>query len=174
MIPRDIDSLCSLRELEYLQTVCSEKDVLEIGSYLGGSTIAIAQVAHSVIAVDWHRGGDTLGPRDTLGEFWNNIRRYGVADNVMVVIGTSSGVLPRLNSRVADIAFIDACHSGRQPYLDMVNSWHCLGTRPELLVHDYHESWPAVVSAVGEMRKKFHMEVVDKVDTLIHLRADER
>lgn len=174
MLPADIESLCSKAELEYIQRVCQERDVLEIGSYLGASTIAIARVAHSVVSIDWHKGGDTLGSRDTLCDFWQNLRRYGVEENVMVVVGTSAGVLPRLNSCIADIAFVDACHTRRQPYLDLFNAWHCLGAYPEYLVHDFHESWPDVVNGVTEFATKFKLTTVAIVDTLIHLKAKQQ
>lgn len=172
MLP-DITSLCSVRELEYLQRVCQEKDVIEIGSYLGGSTAAIARVAHSVVAVDWHKGGDSL-IGDTLCQFWGNLRRHGVEEKVMVCVGTSAGVLPRLGNCIADIAFIDGCHTQKQPWLDLVNVWHCLGAYPELLVHDYHESWPQVVSAVNRFSEKMRLSHVAVVDTLVHLRASEK
>jgi predicted O-methyltransferase YrrM len=84
--------------------------VLELGSWYGRSTIAIASVARSVDAVDPHRFGPP-GREDTLAPFVANLERYGVRERVTVHAGFSGDVVPTLPPEAYDLVFIDADHS---------------------------------------------------------------
>jgi Methyltransferase domain len=112
------------------------RTVLEIGSYLGFSTIAMAKVAKRVWAVDWHRGDLLAGLGDTLPSYWANLARAGVRSNVVTLVGDVAEILPRLQGSF-EFIFIDGDHRYEAVRRDIQL---CLGFRPDggpLALHDY-------------------------------------
>src|SRR6185295_9555921 len=81
---------------------------LEVGSWFGRSTIAVASTGAHVVAIDPHILGPP-GREDTLTPMLENLDRYGVRDRVDVIKGFSIDVLPTLD-RTFDLAFVDANH----------------------------------------------------------------
>src|SRR5262245_50782959 len=75
---QDIDGWLFDLEATVLQTFAAGKDVLELGSYKGKSTVCMAQTARLVVSVDPHQGDRGLGPADTFAEFRANIEAAGV------------------------------------------------------------------------------------------------
>lgn len=153
----------SEREAHALADFAQDKNVLEIGSWQGRSTVAMARTAKLVVAVDHHNGSPEHiladGSRlDTFAAFIHNIRAYGVADRVVPVVASSRDVLPLLHS-VYDMAFIDAAH-------DAINVLHdgraaallCRSGAP-VVFHDYG-SWAGVTGAVDELSKRWGRRVV--------------
>jgi predicted O-methyltransferase YrrM len=107
--PWDVPSSVTYQEcavLDQLATGCEH--VLEVGSWLGRSTIILANAAAHVTAVDWHQGDFHSGPGGTEERFRANLVRYGVL-NVEVFIGRIEEVAPVLPSDY-DGVFIDAAH----------------------------------------------------------------
>ena len=102
-------------ELAKLVELAKGKHVLEIGSRLGASTIAMAGGgAQLVYALDWHRGdkwheGDGRG--NTLDEFWRYCEKFGVRDKVIPLVGRSEHLLPMFREASFDLIFIDGDHS---------------------------------------------------------------
>src|SRR5690606_2342502 len=80
--PYDVEGWLQPSEGTVLAELATEKDVLEIGSYCGRSTICMARTASHVTAVDYFDGRGTPTPKDTLTDFHRNLQRYGVADKV--------------------------------------------------------------------------------------------
>lgn len=104
----DVGSSVTFAECSLLAALAEGDDVLEIGSWLGRSTIALASTAHSVMAVDWHHGDFYAGEKDTETEFRENIARYGLAERIEVVVAKIEDV--DLGDRLFDGIFIDAAH----------------------------------------------------------------
>lgn len=136
--------------------------VLELGSYLGRSTIALAANAEVVHSVDPHNGGPP-GEENTLSGFLENIGRYGVRDRVIVHVGTSTEVVPAFREGLFDLAFIDAVHQRPHVDVDAAMCARCLAPGGALAFHDYNTdgAW-----ADG----KWHpFGVRDAVDELVEL-----
>lgn len=109
-------------------------DVVEIGSWKGRSTIAMALALKSLgararlYAIDPHTGlPDVSHPEarrqvgSTLGEFRRNLERAGVAGRVAVMVAVSSEAVPQLASRGvrARLAFVDGSHDERSVREDL-------------------------------------------------------
>jgi predicted O-methyltransferase YrrM len=107
----DIPTSISPAEAARLIELARDARVLEIGSWWGFSTVAMAQVARHVVAVDHHRGDDHAGHDESLRPLVANLERFDVRDSVTVMIGRSASVLPRLERSQYDLAFIDAYHT---------------------------------------------------------------
>lgn len=83
--------------------------MLEIGSFKGRSTIAMARTASLVVAVDCHEGDKDVGAAWTLPEFATNVRDYGLSSKVIAVVGRSEEIGPYLRGPF-DLVFIDGSH----------------------------------------------------------------
>lgn len=102
----DIPSAVTEAECERLAELASGRRVLEIGSFLGRSTIALASTAEQVVSVDWHQGDEDAGWQDTLRVFQYNLARYH-ATNVKVVVARIEDA--DLEGGF-DLVFVDAAH----------------------------------------------------------------
>ena len=105
-----ITSAVTDAEATRLADLARGRTVLEVGSWYGFSTVVMARVARVVHAVDWHRGDEHAGVRETLGAFWANLERYAVRDRVVIHVGLAEVVLPVLRARSFDFAFLDGFH----------------------------------------------------------------
>src|SRR5262245_41847662 len=75
-------------EALYPSALARDRLVLELGSYKGRSTAALAQTALQVVSVDWHRGDEgTPGGGWTLPEYCAALRALGLWGRVVPVIG---------------------------------------------------------------------------------------
>ncbi len=134
------------------------RDVLEIGSYCGRSTICLAHAAKSVAAVDPFDGRATTAPRDTLADFMGNLITYGVLEKVTAYKGESELVLPNLEGRF-DLVFIDGNHSREAVLRDAEMARAKLLPGGLLAFHDYRRNpgdhdgrWdPEVTAVVNEL-----------------------
>lgn len=91
-----------------LQRLAANKTVLELGSYLGRSTVCMADVAHHVTSVDWHRGDADTGPADTLAEFLANLHACGAAGKVLAIVQAIESFT--FDAPIYDLVFVDASH----------------------------------------------------------------
>jgi len=133
-----------------LRRLAFGKDVLEIGSYHGLSTINLAATARSVTAVDTFDARATIeGPEDTYHAFMANLVASGNADKVLVRRGLDSDVLPMLD-RNYDLIFIDGDHSQEAVKRDIELSLDCLREGGLLAFHDYCSENMGVVQAIDE------------------------
>lgn len=105
----DVRSSVSFAECLLLAELSRGKRVLEIGSWLGRSTIAIASEAESVTAVDWHQGDPDSGFEETLPGLRANLDRYGIT-NVEVIVARIEDAAHELDPASYDGVFIDAAH----------------------------------------------------------------
>lgn len=129
----DIGSSVTFQECTLLAELAKGKEVLEIGSWLGRSTIALASTARHVTAVDWHHGDFYAGERDTEEEFRANLRRYQI-ENVTVI--------PRRIEDVRDLGlyqgiFVDAAHDADSVRRHWQIAVGCARSDAWIAFHDY-------------------------------------
>ena len=149
--PGDVPGWLTQGEGEALAALATGRDVLEIGSYCGRSTVCMAQTAASLVAVDPFDGRATAAPRDTLPVFMENLSRYGVLSKVKAVVGTAESAVPDLAERF-DLAFIDGAHNRAAVLGDAAVATRALKPGGLLVFHDYGRPVdPGVTAAVGEL-----------------------
>lgn len=116
ILPRDIHILTAVTDEEAtaLAKLAEDKDVLELGAYLGFSTVVLASVAKRVWSVDWHEGDAHAGAADTWNSYRANLAAYGVDDRVEMCHGRFEDEVPKLAAAgvVVDGAFLDGQHDG--------------------------------------------------------------
>jgi SAM-dependent methyltransferase len=140
--PGDVDGWLSPQEGHALARLAKGKRVLEIGSYLGLSTICMAATAKHVVSVDPHDGRGTPHPQDTLATFRANIERHGVADRVEWIAATFEEA-NRLHPPVFesftpfDLIFIDGAHDAESVASDIRHALPLLKPGGLLAFHDY-------------------------------------
>lgn len=129
--------------------------LLEVGSYCGKSTIYLGAAAREagrlVFAVDHHRGSEEnqagwewhepdlvdpeVGALDTLPTFRRTIRRAGLEDTVVAVVGDSPRIAAEWTTPLA-LVFIDGGH-GREPAHRDYEGWAPrVGDGGVLVIHD--------------------------------------
>lgn len=133
----EISSAVSKEECECLAKLAERKVVLELGSWLGRSTVAIASSAKRVHAVDWHRGDPQSGAADTLQEFMANINRHGFREKVVVHVGRNEQVLPLFAKEQFDFIFIDSFHERSAVYHDIKLARPLIRPGGTMAFHDY-------------------------------------
>jgi predicted O-methyltransferase YrrM len=137
----------------------SAKTMIEIGSFVGESTVLFAQSFKEVIAVDpFMEGYDDLDPTSYLFEFKNVYQTYldrtGDHQNIKTIVSTSDDAVEKLQGSKYDFIYIDGLHTYEgvktdiQNYLPLVKDGGVIGG------HDYtneHEHLVGVYKAVNEM-----------------------
>lgn len=102
----DVPSSVTYPECAFLASLARGLDVLEIGSWLGRSTIALASTARHVTAVDWHHGDFYAGEMDTEEGYFANLDRYNIG-NVTTIVERIEDV--QINELFQGV-FVDAAH----------------------------------------------------------------
>ena len=133
----DIPTAVSEEEIARLRELATGRDVLELGSWLGHSTIQMAEVARVLHSLDWHRGDDHAGHAETLAPFVENLKRYGVDEKVIMHVGLSDVILPLFRPGAFDFAFIDGFHTQEQCAKDAEAVARVLAPGSYLAFHDY-------------------------------------
>jgi predicted O-methyltransferase YrrM len=134
--------------------------VVEIGSYLGRSTVVLARAAveqgrEPVVAVDPHTaalGIEGEEPRDTRDEFLRNLDRAGVGSHVRLLHMTSREGAAEWPGDPVRLLFVDGWHS-REAVLEDVSGWAPYLTSERCVVFDDFLPFPAVRAAVRELRR---------------------
>ncbi|MGH2822941.1 MAG: class I SAM-dependent methyltransferase, partial [Thermoleophilaceae bacterium] len=134
--------------------------IVEIGSYRGRSTIALASSAPdgvTVVAIDPH-AGDDRGPRQIHGDpaegeadhraFVENLERAGVAERVEHVRLPSKQALARLPG-AAHLVYVDGAHRYWPARQDLTGWGERLAPGGALLVHD---AWSSVGVTLALLR----------------------
>jgi predicted O-methyltransferase YrrM len=124
-------------EVNRLVELATGMVVLEIGSYLGHSTVSMAKVAAVVHAVDWHRGDPHAGTEETVHPFLDNLAAHGVRDQVVTHVGRTEDVLPFLRPRIFDLVFHDAYHTTEAVTDDIALFWPLVKSGGVVAFHDY-------------------------------------
>lgn len=152
--PRDVDGWLMTEEGLALAELADGKQVLEIGSYCGRSTVCMAKTAAHVTACDYFDGRGTPRPQNTLAIFNANIERYGLADKV-----TTHHPDDELPEEEFDLVFIDGAHDYESVAADIRKALLAIKTDGLLAFHDYRvkpgefdSGWdPGVTQAVNEL-----------------------
>jgi predicted O-methyltransferase YrrM len=133
--------------------------VVEIGSYLGRSTVILARAAADagrgpVIAVDPHTGDLThpdVERLDTREQFLRNMEAAGVADQVDLVQETSIEAAQGWPGDPVELFFVDGLHTYDAVLAD-VQEWSRFLVGGACVVLDDYLVYPEVRSAVRELR----------------------
>lgn len=144
-----IDGRLSEAEGYQLAALATGRAVLEIGPYLGRSTVAMASTARAVLAVDWHQGhppGRAIPRYSTLTPFLRNLAEAGAA-NVVPVVARSEEVGPLLADSSFGLVFIDGCHEYPSVLHDTRLALRVLARPGVIAWHDWEK--PAVREAVA-------------------------
>lgn len=135
-----------------LQEVCRDKDVLEIGAWMGRSTICIAEVAKSVVTVEHFEADDCIrqlypqprSPDALRDDLTANIERSGLSDKIIVVDSKWEDFLPQYiadgkSLNMFDVVFYDADHHWPplKKFLKLL-----VGFSKTVCVHDYGKKEP--------------------------------
>jgi predicted O-methyltransferase YrrM len=178
----DVLSAVTHPECERLARLACGRLVLELGSYYGRSTIALASTASSVHSVDPHQGGPEDSPT-TLDAFLANLEAHGVRDRVIVHVGTSTNVVPTLREETFDLVFIDAMHQRPEVDIDLALAARCLRANGYVAFHDYGVPgvsvgtiWHpfGVTEAVDEFVAAARLDPPEVVDSLAVVRSPGR
>ena len=156
---RDLTGTKGLTDLIATLGDNSDKTMIEIGSFVGESTVLFAQSFKQVIAIDpFLEGYDDQDPTSYLFEFKNVYQTYldrtGGFKNIQTIVSTSDDALADLKGNLYDFVYIDGLHTydgvknDIQNYLPLVKHGGVIGG------HDYSNQIPhllGVFEAVNEM-----------------------
>lgn len=126
-----------------LAQVAQDKTVLELGAWVGRSTVVLASAAAHVVSVDWHKGDEESGFGDTLPGYWDTVRHL---DNVTMLVGRFEFVVP-LFAPIFDVAFVDGSRAEDAIVRDARLAVSV--TRGIVAFHDFDQ--PAVQAAAKAM-----------------------
>lgn len=160
MIPSDIPTYTDTKQGALLQKLAVNKTVLEVGAYYGFTTVCMALTAKMVYSIDTHRGDIHLGRTDTLQSFLGYLQRYKVLPKVAIMIGEFSDILPRLEKKMFDLAFIDGTHTYEAVKQDIEMVLPLIKDDGLISFHDYEEPsehTAGVTKAVDEAWHDYHL-----------------
>jgi SAM-dependent methyltransferase len=146
--PADIPGWLTPLEGATLAALAAGRDVLEIGSWQGRSTVCLARPAKHVTAVDHFRGDAGTGPADgTEAAFRANLDRYGVAGKV-TVHACDAAAAP-LADAAFDLAFVDGAHDYASVARDLAIAARCVRPGGVIACHDWN--YPEVRRAAADV-----------------------
>jgi predicted O-methyltransferase YrrM len=138
VLAEDIPSSVSIEECRRLAELARGKRVLEVGSYFGRSTVALASTAAIVHTVDVHPADDLgLGLATTAGALIENLDRHNLRHKVVVHVGFSQLILPELPRASFDLIFLDAQHQREPVEEDLAAILPLARANAVLAFHDY-------------------------------------
>jgi predicted O-methyltransferase YrrM len=142
----------------------SDKTMIEIGSFVGESTVLFAQSFKEVIAIDpFLEGYDDADPTSYLFEFKNVYQTYldrtGDHQNIKTIVSTSNDALDQLKGLKFDFIYIDGLHTYDGVKTDITNYLPLVKEGGVIGGHDYtdnivHKHLEGVKRAVDEMLGK--------------------
>jgi predicted O-methyltransferase YrrM len=136
----------------------SEKTMVEIGSFVGESTVLFAQSFKKVIAVDpFLAGYDPADPTSHMFEFKNVYETYldrtGDHQNIETIVSTSNEASEQLKDLQFDFVYIDGLHTYDGVKTDIINYLPLVKKGGVIGGHDYVNGahLAGVYKAVNEM-----------------------
>jgi predicted O-methyltransferase YrrM len=155
---RDPQYTKGLKDLiEYINEQTNKYDLtlVEIGSYIGESTVIFAQKFNTVISIDPHVDGyDMNDPachhisfNHVYDKFLENISEYL---NISHIRETSDDAITRFEDDSVDIVYIDGLHTYEQVKKDIENYLPKIRKGGFICGHDYHQNWSGVIQAINE------------------------
>lgn len=165
LVITSIEGWMTERELQYLCEMAQGKHVLEVGTFLGRSTINMLRYAKRLVSIDHFAGNihdiavemvrQIEGKGSTLWQqFLHRLAEYDVGDTEFVLMKmdvTKASML--LGAQAFDFVFIDGSHE----YEDVLRDVRLLRSRVAdggvLAGHDYYTdgNFPGVRKAVDEL-----------------------
>jgi predicted O-methyltransferase YrrM len=152
----DIPGWLTEEEGTELARLASGRLVLEIGSYCGRSTVAMAATAKAIFSIDPHDSSTTEPhpPIQTLETFQRNIAGLPVIH----VLGRVEQIEPYLVPASFDMVFVDGDHRLKACLRDLAIAERVLRPGGVIAVHDYNTPYPQlweVTQAVREVWQTF-------------------
>lgn len=153
---RNIPTHLTAREKDLLFRLARSRsagNLVEIGSYLGASSCALAAgiadndgQGHLYCIDTWGNDAMTEGKKDTMGEFATNTRVF--ASRISTVRGFSTDVVDEISKRVSsvDMLFIDGDHSYEGCRADWLAYKPLLARNAIIVCHDV--AWASGVQRV--------------------------
>lgn len=115
--------------------------IVEIGSYMGKSTICLAQSKEKVYAIDPHKGAFSGGKtKPTLSAFLHNLKRAGVSAWVSPIVKTSKDAAGSWTKPIKFL-FIDGLHDFDHALEDFTLWSKFVGTDGIVAMHDAFCGW---------------------------------
>jgi predicted O-methyltransferase YrrM len=157
-IARTIDGWMSEKELEWLAIQAKNcHRILEIGSYKGRSTRALADNTDGkVFALDpwesvyYNDDGSLSGINpQVFPEFYQNLKDHIIDGKVIPIKQHSKDFVPAFRY---DLIFIDGDHRYDSVKTDIFLAYRCINLHGIISGHDYnHSDWPGVRKVVNEL-----------------------
>ena len=142
-----------IKEMEWSNP--DKQTMIEIGSFIGESTIIFAKHFKKVIAIDPFLSGyheqDPTSRFDFNEVYQEYLDRTNPYKNIQTLTITSDDAVKELNSETYDFVYIDGIHSYEQVKQDIINYLPLVKKGGYIGGHDYGTSWPGVKVAVDEM-----------------------
>lgn len=137
----------------------SNKTMVEIGSFVGESTVLFAQSFKKVIAVDpFMEGYDPQDPTSHSFDFDNVYQTYldriTIYSNIQTIIETSDNAVKELDSETYDFIYLDGLHTYEGVKTDITNYLPLVKKGGVIGGHDYTnqvQHLKGVFQAVNEM-----------------------
>lgn len=144
-------------------------DIVEIGSFKGKSTIALA-LGSSFISSK-KRPIYAIDPFvvPPFQYFWDNVKQHGLEHVIIPIKKHSEHALDDCPKSIAAI-FIDGDHEYAAVKKDIIHYTPRVVQGGLVVFHDYCDYWPGVLHAVNELCKPEHFEYVMIYDSLLVLR----
>ncbi|MBE9225624.1 class I SAM-dependent methyltransferase [Phormidium sp. LEGE 05292] len=155
-----IEGWFSLAQALALQKIVKQlptgSKVVELGSYKGRSSVAIASVlpADSILyCVDHFQGSEehkqsNFDVSNLLAAFTKNIEQFGVKDKIYTLSMTTTEAAAKFDPESLDLVFVDAAHDYDSVKADLLNWYPKIKPGGFLLCDDYEVGWPGVMRAV--------------------------
>jgi predicted O-methyltransferase YrrM len=158
--------------------------IVEIGSFRGRSTIALALAAPEgveIVAIDPHSGVDRAPQESTLNlevgaedaeVFASNLRRFGVTDRVNHIQKESLRALDDV-PRPVDVLFIDGAHGFRAARQDIIFYGALVPDGGTMLIHDSFSSLGVTLALMATLFASGRFRYAGRTGSLaVYLRAD--
>lgn len=138
----------------------SNKTMIEIGSFVGESTVLFAQSFKEVIAIDpFLADYDPADPTSYLFEFKNVYQTYlertGDHQNIKTIVFTSNDALEQLKGLQFDFVYIDGLHTYEGVKTDIINYLPLVKTGGVIGGHDYTDKIPHLVGVFQAVNEIF-------------------
>lgn len=154
-----IEGWFSLAQAVALQKIVKQlpsgSKVVELGSYKGRSSVAIASVlpAESILyCVDHFQGSEEHKQSNLdlnlLKAFTKNIEQFGVKDKISTLSMTTTEAAAKFDPESLDLVLVDAAHDYDSVKADLLNWYPKIKPGGFLLCDDYEVGWPGVMRAV--------------------------
>ncbi|MFO0822029.1 MAG: class I SAM-dependent methyltransferase [Gemmataceae bacterium] len=154
--PEEVPGWLTMPEAELLWRTAVGRDVLELGTACGRSTVCLGQAARRVVSID-------ITDQSEAKEW---VRRFGVAVGVEFVRGDAGEVCRGL-SGTFDLAFIDALHDAASVERYIASALPLLKPNGLIAFHDYPDpGWPDVRRVVDEHARRLKWKRMAQADFL--------